>query len=167
MSKGDNGKADAMADMDPMQLLAILTSEDRARQLKLMLAKQFENMDDMVAGLDGPNGSVLVTERNKACLKVVKDQIDAGKKHLGVFYGAAHMKDMEKRLADMGFKRTKMEYVIAWDMTPKGAAVKPANGAGRAGQVDGADDAKDQRIKELLEKLDRLEKRLDEVEKKK
>jgi hypothetical protein len=168
MAKGDNGKANAMADMDPMQLLAMLTSEDRARQLKLMLAKQFENMDDMVAGLEGPNGSVLVTERNKACLKVVKDQIDAGKKNLGVFYGAAHMKDMEKRLEDMGFKRTKMAYVIAWDMTPKGAAAaKPANGQGRAGQTDAAEDAKDQRIKELLEKLDRLEKRLDEVEKKK
>src|SRR5215203_6641423 len=43
LAKGDAAKA---ADMDPMQLLAALSSEDRARQLKLVLAKQFENMDE-------------------------------------------------------------------------------------------------------------------------
>ena len=36
-------------------------------------------MDEMVAGLEGPNGSVLVTERNKAALKVLKDTIAAAK----------------------------------------------------------------------------------------
>ena len=66
MSKGADGKAGA--EMDPMQILAALSSEDRARQLKLVLARQFENMDEMVAGFEGKDGSVLVTERNKACI---------------------------------------------------------------------------------------------------
>src|SRR4051812_43250604 len=162
LMKGDNGKAQ---DMDPMQLLAALSSEDSARQLKLILAKQFENMDEMVAGLEGPNGSVLVTERNKAALKVLKDTIAAGKKNIGIFYGAAHMKDMEKRLTeDMGFKRTAVEYRVAWDLTPQGAARAAAPAAkGRGGEVDDRDD----QIRKLLEKIDQLEKRIDDVEKKK
>lgn len=160
LMKGDNGKTQ---DLDPMQLLAALSSEDGARQLKLILAKQFENMDEMVAGLEGPNGSVLVTERNKAALKVLKEQMALGKKNLGIFYGAAHMKDMEKRMMDeMGFKRTGVEWRVAWDLSPKGAA-KAAGNANRAGQIDDRDD----QIKKLQDKIDKLEKRLDEADKKK
>jgi hypothetical protein len=164
LMKGENGAAQ---EMDPMQLLAALSSEDSARQLKLILARQFQNMDEMVAGLEGPNGSVLVTERNKKALAVLKETIAAGKKNIGIFYGAAHLKDMEKRLADMGFKRTGVEYRVAWDMSPKGAArggnVAAGGGGGAAGQVDD----RDEQIKKLLEKIDQLEKRLDDVEKKK
>jgi len=160
LMKGDNGAAQ---DMDPMQLLAALSSEDSARQLKLILAKQFQNMDEMVAGLEGPNGSVLVTERNKAALKVLKDTIAAGKKNIGIFYGAAHMKDMEKRLEDMGFKRTGVEYRVAWDMSPRGAAKGAAKGGGRGGDIDDRDEL----IKKLMDKIDHLEKRLDDAEKKK
>ena len=75
------------------------------------------------------------------------------------------MKDLEKRLEEMGFKRTKLEYRVAWDLSPKGAAARNnANApAGRAGQIDDRDET----IKKLLEKIDQLEKRLDDVEKKK
>jgi hypothetical protein len=163
LMKGDAGAAQ---DIDPMALLGALSSEDSARQLKLLLARQFEHMDEMVAGLEGPNGSVLVTERNKAAIKVLKEQLAAGKKNLGIFYGAAHMKDMEQRLMDEGFKRTGVEWRVAWDMKPTagGAAAGRGNAAaGRGGEVDDRDDT----IKKLLEKIDSLEKRLDEVEKKK
>lgn len=163
MLKGD--RANAAAEMDPMELLEALQSADGARKLKLILAKQFENMDDMVKQMEGPNGSVLLTERNKAAMKVLKEQIAAGRKNIGIFYGAAHLKDLEQRLLDMGFKRTAVEYRIAWDMTPKqrgrGGAAAGA-GEGRGGQVDD----RDKQIERLLDKLDRLEKRLQEMEEK-
>jgi hypothetical protein len=164
LMKGEAGQG-AVQDIDPMALLGALSSEDSARQLKLILARQFEHMDEMVAGLEGPNGSVLVTERNKAALKVLKQQIAAGKKNLGIFYGAAHLKDMEKRLEDMGFTRDKVEYRVAWDLTPRnGAAARNAPAApARGGQIDDRDET----IKKLLDKIDQLEKRLDDVEKKK
>jgi hypothetical protein len=165
LMKGDAGAAGNVQDIDPMTLLGALSSEDSARQLKLILAKQFEHMDEMVAGLEGPNGSVLVTERNKAAIKVLKQQIAAGKKNLAIFYGAAHMKDMEKRLEDLGFKRTKVEYRVAWDLTPKGAARN--NNAPAAAARGGEIDDRDETIKKLMEKIDQLEKRLDDVEKKK
>jgi hypothetical protein len=164
MMKGD--AAAGAQDIDPMQHLAALSSEDGARQLKLILAKQFQHMDEMVAGLDGPNGSVLVTERNKKALSVLKDTIAAGKKDIGIFYGAAHMKDMEKRLEGMGFKRTGVEYRVAWDLSPRGAGRGGNAAAGGGGAAAGQVDDRDEQIKKLQEKIDRLEKRLDEAEKK-
>jgi hypothetical protein len=171
MMKGDASKA---AQMDPMELLSALGSPDGARQLKLLLAKQFQNMDEMVEQMEGPNGSVLVTERNKAAIKALKEQLAAGKKNLGIFYGAAHMKDLESRLVnDLGFKRTGVEYRIAWDLTPRGARARIDDDnatKNRAGQVAPADNGaadKDEQIRKLQEKLDRLEKKLNDLEEKK
>ncbi len=80
-----------------------------------------------MAGMDGPHGSVILTERNKKALSVLKDTIKSGKKDIGLFYGAAHMTGISKVLTEeMGFKQTKTEWVTAWDMTAKpGAATKP------------------------------------------
>jgi len=162
MMKGDFAKQ--QQDFDPMQLISALTSDDGPRQIKVLLAKQFENMDDMVAGLEGPDGSVLLTERNKACIKVLNDTLADGKKNIGVFYGAAHMKDMEKRLTEMGFKRTAVEWRVAWDLAPnKAAAAAQPRGKGRGGEA--VKDDRDEQIKKLLDRIEQLEKRLDEKEK--
>ena len=59
--------------------------------------------EDQMAGFAG---TVLITERNKACFKVLDKEIADGKKNLGIFYGAGHMTDMEKRLTDLGFTKT-------------------------------------------------------------
>lgn len=101
------------------ELLVALTSPDRARHFKLILGRQFEDMEAKVAGLEGPNGSVLVTERNKAAINVLKEQLAQGKKNIGIFYGAAHMPDLSQRLKDLGFTPINTQWVTAWDMTPK------------------------------------------------
>ena len=101
------------------ELLVAFTSPDRARHFKMILGRQFEDMEQKVAGLEGPNGSVLVTERNKAAVRVLKETIAKGKKNVGLFYGAAHMPDRSKRLAEAGFKPVKTEWRVAWDMTAR------------------------------------------------
>jgi hypothetical protein len=76
------------------------------------------DVEDMASGLEGSKGSVILTERNRAALKVLKEQLADGKKHLSVFYGAAHMPSMSRTLTeDMGFKQVGIEYRMAWDMT--------------------------------------------------
>jgi hypothetical protein len=95
------------------ELLQALTSPDRATQLKLILGKQFGDIEDQMAGFAG---TVLITERNKACFRVLDKQIADGKKNLGIFYGAGHMTDMEKRLTDLGFKKTHTEWRVAWNI---------------------------------------------------
>ena len=96
------------------ELLNALTSPDRARQLKLLLGKQFGDIETQMSGF---GGTVLIDERNKAAFKVLDRGIADGKKNLAIFYGAGHMSDMEKLLLKRGFQKTDQEWRVAWDLT--------------------------------------------------
>ena len=64
---------------------------------------------------------MLVEDRNKACIKVLQQQLTAGKKKIAIFYGAAHMPDFDKRLKeDFGMKRTESEWITAWNLADDG-----------------------------------------------
>ena len=93
-------------------------------RLKRIFAQQFENLDMMVAVFEGPNGSTLITVRNKKALEVLSREIEQGKRRIGIFYGAGHLVDMEKRLlADFGLRRSGQKWLLAWSLTDK----KPKN----------------------------------------
>lgn len=106
------------ADFD---FFSALFSKDRPRQLKIAMAKQFESsMESLMVGLSGPDGSTLVTERNKRALQVLRRQLDAGKRKLGIFYGAGHLTDMHRRLvADFDVVPVEIEWIDAWDLRKK------------------------------------------------
>ncbi len=100
-----------------LDLLLALFAKDRARKLKIGMAKQFEDMEGQLAMFDGKDGSTIITERNRRCFDVLTKQLKEGKKHIGVFYGAGHLADMEKRLlADFGCKRGEEEWLTAWKL---------------------------------------------------
>jgi hypothetical protein len=100
-------------------LLMALFSKDRAMALKTIMAEQFESLDGTMAVLDGPGGSAILTERNKRCFEVLDKQLQAGKTRIAIFYGAAHLPDMERRLiADYGFKRSGETWLTAWKLQP-------------------------------------------------
>lgn len=101
------------------ELVVAFTAPDRARHFKLLLGRQFEDIESKVAGMEGPGGSVLLTERNKAAIRILQQTIGAGKKNIGLFYGAAHMKDLDQRLRTMGFTPVSTQWRTAWDMTPR------------------------------------------------
>ena len=111
----------AGGDADEMlrDLVRLVTRPDMERQVKTMLAKQMGQMQDAAMGLDGPGGSVILTERNKAAVKVLEETLKAGdKKKISVFYGAAHMPDLAKRVRELGFKPAgPAEWKKAWDLT--------------------------------------------------
>jgi hypothetical protein len=91
--------------------------------VKLAIVHTLGDGDDQIAAFAGE--SVIITDRNNRCLEVMNREITGGRKKLGIFYGAAHFPDMEKRLLDLGFKRTGQEWITAWDI-PK-PAKKPAS----------------------------------------
>lgn len=96
-------------------LLMALFSRDRATKLKTIMAEQFENLEGSLAAIDGPEGSTIITERNKKCFAVLDQQLQAGKKSIAIFYGAGHFPDMEKRLAaDYGLERASEQWLTAW-----------------------------------------------------
>jgi hypothetical protein len=89
-------------------------------KFKRMMAQQFEDAGGD-AGLGGTINRLLVEDRNKACIKVLQQQLTAGKKKIAIFYGAAHMPDFDKRLKeDFGMKRTESEWITAWNLADDG-----------------------------------------------
>lgn len=100
-------------------LLMALFSSDRERQLKIILAQQFEQSEGMIGALEGPDGSAIITARNGKAFDVLKREIANGHKKIGVFYGAGHLHDMEQRLVrDFGLKRSGVSWIDAWKLNP-------------------------------------------------
>ncbi len=98
-------------------LLAAFFDRDRAGSMKRIMAEQFENVEGVMGALEGPDGSTIITERNKVALKKLAEQIAAGKKKIAIFYGAGHLGDMEKRLlSDFQLKRSGEQWLDAWDL---------------------------------------------------
>lgn len=123
------GQSIAMQSRDPARsgdadLLAALFAkpEDRALRLKRVMAEQFEDMEATTAVLDGPEGSTIVTERNKAALRVLRQQLEAGHARIAIFYGAAHLADMDKRLAaDFQLAPSGTKWLTAWHLAAREA----------------------------------------------
>ncbi len=115
-----------------LKLIVALVMPDTARTLKYLLAKQLQDMEALMAGLgageDG-KGSVLLIERNKALMRVLHRRLKAGDKKIGVFYGGAHLRDVEERIfAETDLRRTGVRWEKAWviERTKKKPESKPA-----------------------------------------
>lgn len=117
MAKQSEGAKSSSSDWDIMKALL-----DRKQHgaLKLVLAEQFEDLDNLTAALEGPEGSTLLSERNKVALAELGRQIKAGKRRIAIFYGCAHLPDMERHLiADFGLKPAGQQWLTAWNLKEK------------------------------------------------
>jgi hypothetical protein len=103
-----------------LDIIMALFDRNRSLKLKRVMADQFTNMDAMMAAFNGPDGSTIITERNKAALAVLKKEIEAGKKKIAIFYGGGHMADMQERLtAEFDLKPESEEWLEAWNLRGK------------------------------------------------
>ncbi len=110
----DPDAAPAFADTDP---LTALFDSDGPRKLKLMMAHQFEALEGEDGGLGNTLATILVKDRNEAAMRVFQKEMAKGKKKIGIFYGAAHMPDFERRLkTDFGLKHDSQRWLAAWDL---------------------------------------------------
>jgi hypothetical protein len=83
--------------------------------MRMSFAQQLESMEMMAAGGEG---STLLEGRNEKCLRVLRRELANGHDRIGIYYGAAHMLHMERRLVeDMGFRKVKHEWIESWDCT--------------------------------------------------
>lgn len=112
---------------------AILTDEeaaDRALQglmsglstgntatLKRSLAPFLGEAESFINEIEGDDGTVLVTERNKVVMAVLERELGRGHRNLAIFYGAGHFVDLERRLLATGFERQTGVWMTAWDIT--------------------------------------------------
>ncbi len=104
--------------VNDLDVLSAMLSSNRELAMKRVLAEQFEDMDGQLAAISGDDGrSTLITERNAKALEVLKREMDAGRKRLGIFYGAGHFRHMSEELEkQFAMKATKTEWLDAWDM---------------------------------------------------
>ena len=105
-----------------LDMMLSALSSDRFYRIRRIAAVQLAKAGggDAFAGFDGT--STIITERNKKCLDVMSRELKKGQKKVGIFYGAGHFSDMEKRMADeYGFERTTEDWLVAWHLrNPKG-----------------------------------------------
>jgi hypothetical protein len=108
-------KAEAAGEQEPQpfDLVKAFQSGEGRHLLRMAFGQQLEQVETMMAG---GKGSTLLEGRNEKCLEVLQRELNAGRKRIGVYYGAAHLPHLEHRLvADLGFRKTAHEWLVAWD----------------------------------------------------
>lgn len=101
------------------KILEILCSKDSSTELKRLIGREFDQVEKLMAGVEGDGGTVIIGERNRVALEVLDREIALGKKKIAIFYGAAHLPDMEQRLAARGFRRQATQWLTAWNLPPE------------------------------------------------
>ena len=101
----------------PSQLLLALLGDSSG--IKISMARMLGNLEAQAEDFGMGGDSVIVGERNRVALEVFDREVKAGRKNLGIFYGAAHLDNMEKRLEARGYKRTAERWLTAWDIKPR------------------------------------------------
>src|SRR5262249_45772375 len=98
-------------------LTSLVTDPTALSKIKRVFAQQLAAIDEPGSGLGPTLNTILVTDRNKAAMKVLKKEIARGQKKIAIFYGAAHMPDFEQRLRDeLGLVPVGTTWLPAWDL---------------------------------------------------
>ena len=114
-----HGLLDRNQDMEASleDMVKMFTRPDGERQLKMRFARQLADLENNPLGPEAMNGTVLLTERNKAAVAALDRAIKEGKRDIAIFYGAAHMPEISQMLQQRGFKPVATEWRMAWDLT--------------------------------------------------
>jgi hypothetical protein len=90
-------------------------SEGLRNAAKRMMGRVLGNQGKNAATLLGPAFAEVVIERRNAVVIDRLREIPAGTGSVGVFYGAAHLPDLEKRIvAELGYRRAGARWLDAW-----------------------------------------------------
>jgi len=102
---------------EPFDFFAMLSDRTAPSKLKRMMAEQLASLESPDAPLGKTISTILISDRNKAALKVFQKELAKGKKKIAIFYGAGHMPDFEKRLrSDFGLVPVSTQWLPAWDL---------------------------------------------------
>jgi len=86
-------------------------------KIKAQFAEQLANTD-INSQLSPTLYKAIVLDRNAIVIEVLQKQLKTSKSTFAVFYGAAHMPDLEKRLGEIGFKQKSKRWMTAWNIKP-------------------------------------------------
>ena len=106
--------ADGSANLGGLEHVVGGQTGDAHLLLKRMLAHELAELGDLTGG--GQGADALIARRNEAALAVLRAELGKGVKRVGIFYGGAHMPDLERKLVALGFARTTTTWLTAWDL---------------------------------------------------
>ena len=113
------------------EIFRIFSSGDSTHSLKWLFARQLDQVELMLSGIDqglDGKGSVIISQRNQVALNVLDQQLrQSQKRNIAIFYGAAHMPDLEKHLRKRGFRKTNHQWISAWKLQPQTAKQTQTN----------------------------------------
>jgi len=103
-----------------LRLLGRMVAHREGNGLKTAIAYEMVDERNMQDFFGGGRGSALIAARNERAIEVLHEQIDAGAARIGIFYGVAHMPDLEQRLEDeLSLVRQQTEWIDAWRLNEK------------------------------------------------
>lgn len=118
-------KVESMGSEEMMAQLGQAITEFNPDKLKRNLAPLLADSETFIDMIEGEDGTVLISERNKIVMDAIEDQVANGQKNIAVFYGAGHMPDFEKRLTAIGYTQGDTQWIQAWNI---GDGSQPLNG---------------------------------------
>lgn len=103
----------------PMLKQLLKTQPEWQNKIKSQFAQTLSNTD-INSQLTPTLYKAIVLDRNQIVIDVLTKQLRdcPEKKTYAVFYGAAHMPDLEKRLLAMGFTQKSKRWMTAWNVKP-------------------------------------------------
>ena len=113
------GLASQSSSSGDLGMLMAMFSDNRSQKMKQVMARQLIDMEAVTVGINDSKGeNTLIKGRNAKAFKILKEELEAGKESIAVFYGAGHLSDMAERLEkEFEMKRKKSTWMNAWDLT--------------------------------------------------
>jgi len=100
--------------VNSMYKIVTAFSSGKSRPMKVLFAYEMADIDQFSGMLGDDSRSAIIGARNERAIEVLLKEIEDGNRHIGIFYGAAHMRDLENRLLRLGFKATETDWIDAW-----------------------------------------------------
>lgn len=101
--------------LNDMQKLSAMLSSNSDNAFKVMLAYELVDLDAYSEILGEDADSAVIGARNQRAIDELREQLDNGAKRVAIFYGVAHMPDMEQRLLQqLDFVYLDTTWVDAW-----------------------------------------------------
>lgn len=122
MALAQEGDADSLptAEVNVTQLLGRIMTAIRTgdgSDLKRSMAPMLGDSEDFITRLEGEDGTVIVSERNKVVLQKLEQVMQPNQSGMyAIFYGGGHMPDLERRLLADGYRKTAVVWMDAWAM---------------------------------------------------
>jgi hypothetical protein len=88
------------------------------RMVKGIVGRMLGGMGSNMAALLGDDSADLIIRRRDEVAVKRLVEVPADTKTVAIFYGAAHLPDLEQRITALGYKRVGSRWLTAWDTRP-------------------------------------------------